>query len=53
MKTRDPKLTTLLENVRDGAIDVNEAVEQLRNLPYEDLGYANLDHHRADRKSVV
>lgn len=50
MKTRDPKLTTLLENVRDGAIDVDAAVEQLRHLPYEDLGYANLDHHRALRQ---
>ena len=39
-------LVTLLENVRDGRIEVSAAVAALRDLPYQDLGYARLDHHR-------
>lgn len=36
----------LLEQVRDGAVSVEEARKTLKDLPYEDLGYAKLDHHR-------
>jgi NCAIR mutase (PurE)-related protein len=43
-------LRTLLNEVRTGVSTVESAVERLRNLPYEDLGYARLDHHRALRK---
>ena len=39
-------LQTLLEAVRDGSVAVSRAVEALRDLPYQDLGYARLDHHR-------
>ena len=39
-------LQTLLENVRDGRLTVSRAVEALRDLPYQDLGFARLDHHR-------
>ena len=39
-------LLTLLEQVRDGGIDVPAAAAALRDLPYQDLGYARLDHHR-------
>lgn len=46
MKTADPRLSALLENVRAGTISIQEAEDQLRLLPYEDLGYARLDHHR-------
>ncbi len=46
MKTGDPRLSALLESVKSGAISIDDAVEQLRILPYEDLGYARLDHHR-------
>lgn len=42
----------LLERVRSGALDVSAAVERLRDLPYEDLGYARIDHHRALRTGV-
>ena len=46
----DPQqLQTLLEGVRDGRMDVSEAMEQLRHLPFEDLGFAKVDHHRALR----
>ncbi|MBM3220858.1 MAG: nickel pincer cofactor biosynthesis protein LarB [Candidatus Rokubacteria bacterium] len=39
----------LLEAVSDGRVGVEEAVERLRALPYENLGFARVDHHRALR----
>lgn len=36
----------LLEQVKNGEIDITEAEERLKKLPYEDLGFAKLDHHR-------
>jgi len=39
-------LRILLENVKSGSIDINKALDQLRNLPYEDLGFAKIDSHR-------
>lgn len=43
-------LRELLNDVRKGNRTVESAIETLRNLPYEDLGFARLDHHRALRK---
>ena len=45
-------LRTLLEQVRVGAVDVEAALERLRHLPYEDLGFAKVDHHRALRHGM-
>ena len=39
-------LFALLEGVRDGIVAVSDAVVALRGLPYQDLDYARLDHHR-------
>ena len=39
-------LQSLLEKVRDGSMPVSAAADVLRDLPYQDLGYARLDHHR-------
>lgn len=39
----------LLESVRNGEVSVIEAEQQLKKLPYEDIGFAKLDHHRAVR----
>ena len=36
----------MLEQVKAGTLSTLEAEEMLKNLPYEDLGYAKLDHHR-------
>ncbi|MDR1773547.1 MAG: nickel pincer cofactor biosynthesis protein LarB [Clostridioides sp.] len=36
----------LLEDVKSDKIEIDYAVEQLKELPYENLGYANVDHHR-------
>lgn len=40
------ELRILLESLLSGNITVEQALEQLAQLPYEDLGYARLDHHR-------
>jgi hypothetical protein len=38
--------------VRRGALTPDEAVERLRHLPFEDLGFAKIDHHRALRAGM-
>jgi len=43
----------LLENVRKGRIGIDEAMERLRGLPFEDLGYACIDHHRGLRRGAA
>ena len=43
-------LTRLLEEVAQGTMGVNRAAQHLFNLPYEDLEYACVDHHRSLRK---
>ena len=44
------RLKELLEAIRDGSVPVDEALGRLRDLPYEDLGFASLDHHRTLRQ---
>jgi NCAIR mutase (PurE)-related protein len=44
------RLARLLEQVRRDQISVVRAVAQLRHLPFEDLGFAKIDHHRALRQ---
>lgn len=40
------QLTKLLEDVKNQQCDVDDALEQLKTFPYEDLTYAKVDHHR-------
>src|ERR1700684_4664585 len=42
----------LFEEVRSGKRSPDEAVERLRHLPFEDLGFAKVDHHRAMRAGM-
>jgi len=42
-------LKQILEAVSSGRMSVEEATKKLQNLPYEDLGYCKIDHHRAIR----
>jgi len=42
----------LLEEVRAGKLSPDEGVERLRHLPFEDLGFAKVDHHRALRAGM-
>jgi NCAIR mutase (PurE)-related protein len=46
------QLRGLLEQVRNGALDIDAALERLRHLPFEDLGFAKVDHHRALRQGI-
>ena len=46
-------LRKLLDEVRSGQVDVEAALIRLRRLPYEDLGFAKLDHHRALRAGAA
>jgi len=39
-------LRTLLEEVRDSQVSPDQAIHRLRHLPFEDLGFAKIDHHR-------
>ncbi len=45
-------LRALLEQVRAGAVDIDAALERMRHLPFEDLGFAKVDHHRALRHGI-
>ena len=42
----DERLTQLLKDVREGRKTVEEALSELRYLPFEDIGFAKIDHHR-------
>ncbi len=48
----DKRLRALLEDVRRGRCDVDQAVGELRHMPYEDLGFAKVDHHRELRHGM-
>ena len=47
------EIRELLEAVRLGGLPVEEAVERLRLEPFEDLGFAKVDHHRALRQGAA
>jgi len=40
------ELKKLLEDVKDGTVEIEQAYKEIKALPYEDLGFAKLDHHR-------
>src|SRR2546423_8027908 len=44
------RLRSLLREVADGATSIQEAAEALRDLPFADLGFARVDHHRELRQ---
>jgi pyridinium-3,5-biscarboxylic acid mononucleotide synthase len=39
-------LTNLLEQVKSGTLDIDDAVNIFKDLPFKDLGYAKIDNHR-------
>lgn len=43
-------VSAILAGVKDGSVEIKEAEELLKKLPYEDLGYAKIDHHRKVRQ---
>lgn len=44
------RLHQLLDRVRLGEVSIDDALSQLAVLPYEDIGFAKIDHHRALRR---
>jgi len=44
------KIESLLRDLREGKVTVPDALEALRDLPYEDLGFAKVDSHRDLRR---
>lgn len=46
------QLRGLLEQVRDGAVEIDAAMARMSRLPFEDLGFAKVDHHRALRHGI-
>ena len=48
----EQSIRELFEQVRKSAISPDEAVQRLRHLPFEDLGFAKVDHHRALRNGM-
>ena len=49
----EPTLRKLLDEVASGSCPPDEAVRQLRRLPFADLGFARIDHHRALRQGFA
>lgn len=47
---RPERLQSLLERLKQGEIEADEVVSELERAPFEDLGFARLDHHRALRQ---
>lgn len=46
------QLRSLLEQVRSGSVEIDSALDRLRHMPFEDLGFAKVDHHRALRHGI-
>jgi pyridinium-3,5-biscarboxylic acid mononucleotide synthase len=42
----------ILENYKDGRLDIEEVLKEIKCLPYKDLGFARVDHHRTLRQGL-
>jgi pyridinium-3,5-biscarboxylic acid mononucleotide synthase len=47
------ELLKILEDIRGGALSPAKAAERLKHLPFEDIGFAKVDHHRALRQGYA
>ena len=45
-------LKRLLTDLSGGSISVDDALQRLKNLPFEDIGFAQIDHHRSLRRGL-
>ncbi|MFH1351523.1 MAG: nickel pincer cofactor biosynthesis protein LarB [Pseudomonadota bacterium] len=48
----EESLKELLSRLKEGEVSIDQALERLRNLPFEDLGFACIDHHRSLRRGL-
>lgn len=49
---KEDNLRELLNRIRKGELSVEEGLEKLKDLPYEDIGIAHVDHHRSLRRGL-
>lgn len=49
---KEERILSLLRKVKEGVISPEEAIEELRGLPYEDLFHTKIDHHRVLRRGL-
>ncbi len=47
---KEEQIRILLESLKAGDTDISDTIAKLKHLPYEDLGFAMVDHHRSLRK---
>lgn len=47
------QIRKVLEEFKAGALSADDALHRLRSLPFEDLGFANIDHHRSLRQGFA
>lgn len=45
----EERIYALLSDVKNGNLEISQAIEKLKHLPFEDLGFAKIDHHREIR----
>ena len=43
----------MIEDVKNDKLDIDDAMHQLRDLPFENIGYANIDYHRSLRNGYL
>ena len=48
----EEKLKAMLDSVRLGGLSIDDAVQQLRHFPHQDIGCAQIDHHRHLRQGM-
>ncbi|MGD1012359.1 MAG: nickel pincer cofactor biosynthesis protein LarB [Acidimicrobiales bacterium] len=48
----EPEIRRLIDDLKSGACSPDDAVRQLRRLPFAELGFAKVDHHRALRQGL-
>jgi pyridinium-3,5-biscarboxylic acid mononucleotide synthase len=50
---KESDIRKLLQAVRDGKLDISEATAKLKDLPFEDIDFAKVDHHRSLRQGYA
>jgi len=45
----EKKIKSIIDSIQNGELNTDDAVSALKDLPFQDLGYANIDHHREIR----
>jgi NCAIR mutase (PurE)-related protein len=49
---KEDNIRKLLARISKGEVSIDEGLEKLKDLPYEDIGFAHIDHHRSLRRGL-